>query len=303
MKAPTTKMERDRQMTIARRLSIASGAAVLACMALLIGDYVVAVVRAPGEAEWVKELEAQVKTDADVAAQLHDERERQTNARIARKTRGRWAGWVLLATGGLFVAGGKWYVSLRPPELPTLDNLVAARFAPPTPSNGSRPTAVPADAPEELDLSFVDDLVVRLGRSREAAIPILQAIQGHYRYLPDEALQRLCERTEITPAQIAGTSSFYAQFRRSPAGRYVVRVCHGTACHVAGAEQITQELRRHLEIPAKEDTDPRRLFTIDRVACLGCCSLAPVMMIEEETAGHLTPASAREALDSLAPRT
>ena len=303
MNAPPANRQQPRQMTIARRLSVASGAIVLGCIALLVGDYLIAVVRAPGEAERVKELEAQVKSDAGVAEPLHDERERQTNARIARKTRGRWAGWVLLATGGIFVAGGKWYVSLRPPKLPTLENLVATRFALPTPSNGSRPTAAPADAPEELDLSFVDDLVVRLGRSREAAIPILQAIQGHYRYLPDEALQRLCERTEITPAQIAGTSSFYAQFRRSPAGRYVVRVCHGTACHVAGAEQITQELRRHLEIPSKEDTDPRRLFTIDRVACLGCCSLAPVMMIEEETAGHLTPASAREALDSLAPRT
>ena len=79
----------------------------------------------------------------------------------------------------------------------------------------------------------------------------------------------------------------------------MVRVCHGTACHVAGADQITRELRRHLEIPAGEDTDPRRLFTIDKVACVGCCSLAPVMMIEEETAGRLTPATARQVLDNL----
>ena len=104
-----------------------------------------------------------------------------------------------------------------------------------------------------------------------------------------------------TPAQIAGTSSFYAQFRRSPVGRHVVRVCHGTACHVAGAEQITQELRRHLDIAPDADTDPRRLFTVDAVACLGCCSLAPVMMIEEDTVGRLTPASARQALDAVEP--
>jgi len=82
-------------------------------------------------------------------------------------------------------------------------------------------------------------------------------------------------------------------------GRHVVRVCHGTACHVAGAEQITEELRRHLEIPAGADTDPQRLFTLDKVACLGCCSLAPVMMIEEDTAGRLTPATARQALDAV----
>ena len=107
--------------------------------------------------------------------------------------------------------------------------------------------------------------------------------------------------TEITPAQIEGTSSFYSQFRRSPVGRHVVKVCHGTACHVAGADQITNELRRHLEIKDDEDTDAQRLFTIDAVACVGCCSLAPVMMIEDDTAGRLTPASARRALEALEP--
>ena len=105
------------------------------------------------------------------------------------------------------------------------------------------------------------------------------------------------------PAQIAGTSSFYSQFRRSPVGRRVVRVCHGTACHVAGADQITEELRRHLDIPPNEDTDSQRLFTLDKVACVGCCSLAPVMMIEEDTAGRLTPATARQTLDTVARRT
>jgi NADH-quinone oxidoreductase subunit F len=151
-----------------------------------------------------------------------------------------------------------------------------------------------------VDLEWVDDLIARVGSSREAAIPILQAIQTHHRYLPDEVLQRVCERTEITPAQIAGTSSFYAQFRRSPVGQYVVKVCHGTACHVAGAEQITQELRRHFEVPPGADTDPKGRFTLDAVACVGCCSLAPVMMVEDDTAGRLTPASARQALDALA---
>ena len=128
------------------------------------------------------------------------------------------------------------------------------------------------------------------------AIPLLQAIQTHYRYLPDEALHRLCEITEISPAQIAGTSSFYGQFRRSPFGDHIVKVCHGTACHVAGARQITGELRRYLEIPEGRDTDPTRQFTIEEVACLGCCSLAPVMMVDEQTAGRLTPNTAPRAL-------
>jgi NADH:ubiquinone oxidoreductase subunit E len=151
-----------------------------------------------------------------------------------------------------------------------------------------------------VDLSFVDGLVERLGRGPEAAVPILQAIQEHYRYLPDEALRRVCELTEISPAQIAGTSSFYARFRRSPVGRHVVKVCHGTACHVAGAQQVHDELRRHLGIPPGADTDARRLFTLEAVACLGCCSLAPVLTVGEETAGRLTPATARHALDAVA---
>ncbi len=169
-----------------------------------------------------------------------------------------------------------------------------ARTRPPAPPT---PAALAAASAPAIDLSFVDRLVAAEGRSREAAIPILQAIQAHYRYLPDEALRRVCELTDVTPAQLAGTSSFYARFRRSPVGDHIVRVCHGTACHVSGARQITEELRRHLHIPDGSDTDPSRRFTLDEVACLGCCSLAPVLMVDDQTAGRLTPATAVVALD------
>jgi NADH:ubiquinone oxidoreductase subunit E len=146
------------------------------------------------------------------------------------------------------------------------------------------------------DLTFIDGLVAKQGCGKEGAIGLLQAIQKHYRYLPDDALRRLCELTEITPAQLAGTSSFYGQFRRTPAGKHTVRVCHGTACHVAGARQVTDELRRYLAIPEGADTDPARMFTVDEVACLGCCSLAPVLLLDGRTAGRLTPSSASAAL-------
>jgi NADH:ubiquinone oxidoreductase subunit E len=297
----------DDQMRVARRLAVASGAVVLVCTTALIVDHGVAAWRAPTEKSRVVELEGQTKGDPEVAATLHDERKEQTDASLGRETRGRALAWTLLVAGGLFVASAKWVVSLRPQTLPSLDELVAVRFGePPATARTVAATAPPAApngvAPETVDLAFVDELVSRFGRGRESAIPILQAIQSHYRYLPDDVLRHVCERTDITPAQIAGTSSFYAQFRRSPVGRHVVRVCHGTACHVAGAEQITQELRRHLEIAPGADTDPERLFTLDAVACLGCCSLAPVMMIEDETAGRLTPATARQALDAVAKR-
>jgi NADH:ubiquinone oxidoreductase subunit E/Na+-transporting methylmalonyl-CoA/oxaloacetate decarboxylase gamma subunit len=295
-------MTSGEQLKLARRVGVASALVALVSVGGLVADHVVAVRRAPAEKSRVQALEEQVKTAPVIAAILHEERKQQTASSLARRSRGRALAWVLLVSGGLVVVSGKWYLSLRPAPVPTLEALVAVRFQAPKAAEGrARKADSHSDtgADPGLDLSFVDALVERFGRSREAAIPILQAIQSHYRYLPDEALRRVCEQTDITPAQIAGSSSFYAQFRRSPVGRHVVRVCHGTACHVAGAEQISQELRRHLAIPPEGDTDPRRLFTLDAVACLGCCSLAPVMMIEDETAGRLTPASARQAIDAV----
>ena len=297
-------MERDKQLKNARRLGIVSAAVVVVCLVLLVGEYVLTLTAEPGNKRVVDEYITQVKTDHEAAQLLHDERDRQTSVSLARQRRGKIAAWVLLVAGGLIVVSGKWYMSMRPQPLPSLHQLVADRFAPPATAGGKQAASRPhGEPPEEqgIDLGFVDEQIDKQGVGREAAIPILQAIQTHYRYLPDEALVRVCERTEITAAQIAGTSTFYAQFRRSPVGRHVVRVCHGTACHVAGAEQITQELRRHLDIAPDSDTDPRRLFTFDAVACLGCCSLAPVMMIEEDTVGRLTPASARQALEAVEP--
>jgi NADH:ubiquinone oxidoreductase subunit E len=294
-------MTSDEPLKTARRVATASALVAFTAVGMLVADHVTAARRAPAERDRVRQLEEEVRADAGVASTLHDERKQQTDRSRAREGRGRALAWVLLVSGSLLVGSGKWYLSLRPAPLPSLDDLVAERFPALRPARAPAPSAVDAEAGTAA--SFVDDLVERHGRSREAAIPILQAIQRHYRYLPDEVLRRVCERTDITPAQIAGSSTFYAGFRRSPVGRHLVRVCHGTACHVAGAEQISQELRRHLGIPPHADTDPRRLFTLEAVACLGCCSLAPVIMIAEETAGRLTPASARQVLDAVAPRT
>ena len=127
-------------------------------------------------------------------------------------------------------------------------------------------------------------------------------MQDHYGYLPEEALLRVCEATQITPAAISGVSSFYDMFRHEPRGKHIVHVCHGTACHVGGAERVEDALRRHLRIPAGADTDADRRFTLERVACLGCCTLAPVVRIEEETIGYATaekvPGAMRDFLAS-----
>ena len=148
----------------------------------------------------------------------------------------------------------------------------------------------PAAATENLD--FVAGAIARAGRGPEAVIPILQALQEHYGYLPVEALRRVCEQTEITPAAITGVATFYDQFRHRPAGKHIIRICRGTACHVSGAERVEESLRMHLGIPPDSDTDPQREFTIEGVACLGCCTLAPVVKIEGHTFGHIQPENA-----------
>jgi NADH-quinone oxidoreductase subunit F len=149
----------------------------------------------------------------------------------------------------------------------------------------------------DVDLSFVDQTVARLGPRPDAVIPILQAIQQHYRYLPQEALERVCATTEITPASITGVASFYTQFRHRPVGQHLVSVCHGTACHVKGSGLVQDALERHLHLSAEQDTDGDGVFTVQRVACLGCCTLAPVVQIDHVTYGRVAPQRVPEMLD------
>jgi len=289
-------MTGDRRRSIARTASWIAGALVGICVAILFTDYVVASRRAPGDDKLIKDLQRQTKADAFFAPRLAAEQKRVTAARRARKSRDNAIAWGLIAAASAFLGFTKRVVKQEAPIVP-LANGGRSNCREGSATRGSR-----ADGPSghpvrpTLDLSFVDRMVSEIGRGREAAIPLLQAIQTHYRYLPDEALRRLSELTDITPAEVAGTSSFYARFRRSPVGEHIVRVCHGTACHVSGARQITEELRRYLAIPDGEDTDAAHLFTLDEVACLGCCSLAPVLMVDGHTAGKLTPATACDAL-------
>ncbi|MFN3486912.1 MAG: NAD(P)H-dependent oxidoreductase subunit E, partial [Planctomycetota bacterium] len=147
------------------------------------------------------------------------------------------------------------------------------------------------------DFGEVDRIVARTGTGREAVLPILRQIQERYHYLPEEALKRICEKTEITPAGIVGVATFYKRFRHRPAGRHRISVCAGTACHVKGADLVDEEIRRRLRLEPGSDTDAEREFTLERVGCLGCCTLAPVVRLDEVTHGHVTPASAGPMLE------
>ncbi|MEX0986694.1 MAG: NAD(P)H-dependent oxidoreductase subunit E [Bacteroidales bacterium] len=137
------------------------------------------------------------------------------------------------------------------------------------------------------ELKEIDQIVERLGREQASVIPILQAIQGRYNYLPEEALRRVVEISQITPSMITGVASFYSQFRFKPAGEHIIKVCAGTACHVKGAEQVYDSIRRGLHMEGKQDTSADRKYTIEKVNCLGCCTLAPVVQIDNITYGHV----------------
>jgi NADH-quinone oxidoreductase subunit F len=137
-----------------------------------------------------------------------------------------------------------------------------------------------------IDLSFASEAVARLGRKPDAVIPILQALQDHYGWLPEEALRRVCESSEITPAAITGVATFYDMFRHKPRGKHLALVCRGTACHVAGAERVLDGFRRTLGVAPGQDTDADGRFTLETVACMGCCTLAPVVKIDGTTLGH-----------------
>ena len=146
-------------------------------------------------------------------------------------------------------------------------------------------------------IARVDASIDRVGTSRRIIIPLLQALQAEFSYLPSDALQRVYERTEIDRAQMISVSTFYAQFRHIPYGRHIIKVCTGTACHVKGANNVYDAFRRELNMDEETITTADQQYSIEKIACLGCCALAPVVQIDEKIFGHVQPGRVREVLD------
>ncbi|HEX2969741.1 MAG TPA: NAD(P)H-dependent oxidoreductase subunit E [Bacteroidales bacterium] len=144
--------------------------------------------------------------------------------------------------------------------------------------------------------SVVDEILLSTGKEKEKLILILQEVQKKLNYLPAEALKHICRVTEITPGQISGVSTFYSQFRHIPAGKHTIKICSGTACHVKGSELVADAFRRTLKLDDRTNTSADKLFSIEEVACLGCCTLAPVVQIDEKTYGHVKPTEAEDIL-------
>jgi len=151
-----------------------------------------------------------------------------------------------------------------------------------------------------ISISVEDEEKLRsiLGKyegKKGSLISILQDVQGHYNYLPIEALNYIAKETGIKPAKIHGVATFYTQFRLKPIGKNLIMLCQGTACHVNGSKSIEEAIYEELKIKDGETTDDN-LFTLINVACLGCCSLSPVMTVNDETYGKLTPANTKDII-------
>lgn len=142
-------------------------------------------------------------------------------------------------------------------------------------------------ANDAVDLSLINPLISKYNGKKGNLIPILQGTQQIYGYIPKEAFVKISDETGLKLSDMYGVATFYAQFRLNPVGKHIIKVCHGTACHVQNANLITEALQEYLEVLDGETTDDR-LFTLESVACLGCCSLAPAMMIGDDTYAKLT---------------
>lgn len=151
---------------------------------------------------------------------------------------------------------------------------------------------------EKSDLTLLDDVLARYGGDSGNLITVLQKAQDIYGYLPTDVIYHIAENTSNTPAKVMGVATFYTQFRLKPVGKYLVLLCKGTACHVNGADDIFKAVCEHLGIGDGETTEDG-LFSLKNVACLGCCSLSPVMMVNESAYGSLTPEKAVAILEDL----
>lgn len=149
-----------------------------------------------------------------------------------------------------------------------------------------------------VDLGLVAPVAEKYKGTNGSLITILQETQDIYGYLPREVLEELSKLTGIKASKIYGVATFYTQFRLKPIGKYLIMLCQGTACYVNGSAAIERAVCETLGIQEGETTDDL-LFTFNNVACLGCCSLAPVMMVNDETYANLTPEKTREILKGI----
>jgi len=149
----------------------------------------------------------------------------------------------------------------------------------------TKPQEIPIGG--EVDLSLIKDIIAKYKGKKEGLIALLQEVQAVYTYLPQPALVYIESELNFTLGELYAVATFYAQFKLRPSGKYSIKVCKGTACHVQNANAVMDEIASYLKVGDGETT-PDGKYTLESVSCLGCCSLAPAMMIAEEAFGKLT---------------
>ena len=147
---------------------------------------------------------------------------------------------------------------------------------------------------EQFNVSTVDAMIERHGCKPGSVISILQEVQDHYRYLPQEAFSHLAKRLGISCARIYSVATFYENFSLEPKGKYVIKICDGTACHVRKSIPILERFQRELELSNEKKTTDDKMFTVETVSCLGACGLAPVITSNEKVYAAMTPDKASE---------
>ena len=152
-----------------------------------------------------------------------------------------------------------------------------------------------------INIEELEPIIVEYKDVEGSLITVLQKAQDLYSYLPMQLLNYIAYRMKIKPAKVLGVATFYAQFRLEPVGKHIILLCQGTACHVNGSSAIEDAIKAELGISHGMTTEDN-LFTFNNVACLGCCSLSPVMTIDDDTYGTLTPESARQILRKIKER-
>ena len=152
---------------------------------------------------------------------------------------------------------------------------------------------------EEVDIDYLElDKIIEeeFGNDKENLIMILQAIQRRYNYLPQATLKYLSEKIDVPYSQIYGVGTFYATFSLEPKGRNVISICLGTACHVRGGERVRERIEDTLNLNGKKTTEDMR-FTLEGVRCIGCCSLGPVIKVNEDVHGRIGADEVKKILD------
>lgn len=150
-----------------------------------------------------------------------------------------------------------------------------------------------------FDINKVDEIIETYGNNKSFIISVLQDIQEEYKYLPTEILEYVSAKMDISQAKIFGIATFYENFSLEPKGKYVIKICDGTACHVRKSIPILETLRKELTLSNSKKTTDDMLFTLETVSCLGACGLAPVLTINEKVYGSMTPESTVAVLNQL----